>query len=193
MESRSIRGAAIIALLLAAAFVVWFAIKQATSIGAGAGIVPINTDNEVRIPAGVELIYWEYAAGMGWRDSQRLTLWADGRSEILIVKHANGKPKVGWTVQPTLGGFEFRKTSAFPTANVKQMFNSALISGIHELKTINSGASDCGDIIVGVQINGQLTKTTISMCAARDDAAPNYRRYLAVQRIIGTFDRTPDE
>lgn len=178
-------------------------------------IADLVEEARVEVPDGVEMIFWEDQEWSPPNDQSRLTIWADGRSEILLSQASGpyGPPlKDGWTVaserrNPKFGHFHsvLRRENPLPKDEAQRRFQAALAAGICDLKTFKVTYCDGGGTLVGVQINGTTEQTLIPYFYSRvklsdlvsDDPGSkgslNYRRYEAVTKVMGDFDRNPRE
>ena len=107
--------------------------------------VPVVTTGSelIPIPDGVEMIVWEH---QNWETNggfERLTLWSDGRSEVVVVplRHArngqeNLRPKSGWkkVKHQSPPHVEFVRKNIYPPDVVRKKIKQALAAGIHLLK-----------------------------------------------------------
>ena len=172
-----------------------------------------SSEGATHIPDGVEMIFWE-----NWgSDRSRLTIWADGRSEIVVdtgdgpialipstINTGNNvvaaKSKPGWTVvSGEAGAAVFRKSNPYSKSRASAMFHAALAAGFCQLKEFQQGYDDGGSTTIGMQIKGVLTTRNIPNFLPSDIRLMplNYRRYCDVEKILGGFDSDaeayPDE
>ena len=163
---------------------------------------------KVEVPDGVEMIFWEEQRWFPPSES-RLTIWADGRSEILISRRSApfGPPlKTGWTVvsesrNPAINHFHrvVQRQDPLSKDEATRKFQTALAAGICYLKTFKVTYNDGGGTLVGIQLNGNLTKTLVPLFShsGKDQngikGSLNHARYFAVKQIMSEFDRDPEE
>jgi hypothetical protein len=148
------------------------------------------------------MIYWEQQKGFPPEQS-RLTLWADGRSEIFLRNLFNSplKVKAGWKIvkedpNEPCDRKEVQRLNPLSQEEAKRRFNEALAAGICDLKTFEMRYTDGGGTGIGVQINGRLEAKTIPFFVQEykdEKGSLNHRRYLAVEKIMSDFDRDPKE
>src|SRR4051812_6934743 len=141
----------------------------------------------------VEMIFWENQIWKPGGGGERLTLWADGRSEISVRRFGGArKPKPGWTATAQKPFTIYSRANPLSKEEATQKFTAALAAGIQELQSFPPGYSDGGGTLVGIQCSGELMKTTIPefMFPDRKDnqGSENHKRFLAVQKAIGDFD-----
>jgi hypothetical protein len=152
-----------------------------------------EAESQVVVPDGVEMIFWE---DQSWKHNgrrSRLSLWKDGRSEIVLTGFESGKLKPGWEIAQ-YSSFQVRRRNPLSKEKAMERFHTALAAGIHELKTFMPGYSDGAGTLVGVEINGKLTEITIPAFVQPgkyEQGSLNERRYLAVKKLMGDFERDP--
>jgi hypothetical protein len=130
--------------------------------------------------------------------SKRLTLWADGRSEITVKK--SGKPKktkLGWSAREEKPWTVYTKASPYSVEEARQRFRDAIAAGIGELRTFPPGYKDGSGTVSGIRVDGKLTQTVIPMFLheGQEDnkGSENHKRFLAVDAILGDFDTNATE
>jgi hypothetical protein len=143
--------------------------------------------------AGVEAVFWEHQSWKPGGSSARLTLWADGRSEITLKSY--GQPqatKPGWTSESQPPYALYHKSGPLSPDDAQKRFSAALSAGIEFLKTFPAGYKDGSGTSVGVQRNGKWKQVVVPLFVHPDEpdnkGSENEKRYLAVQRAIGNFD-----
>lgn len=154
------------------------------------------------IPDGVKMIVWEY---QNWETNggfDRLTIWNDGRSEIVVapLRYASGgqenlKPRLGWekTRCENPPHVEFVRKEIYPPEIARAKFRKALAAGIHLLEPFNPGYVDGGGTRVVIQIKGRQKETVIPMFLDGNKGTLNHKRFLAVSEVLGGFDRNAYE
>jgi hypothetical protein len=163
----------------------------------------ITTGSElVPIPDGVEMIVWEH---QNWESNggfERLTIWSDGRSEVLVVplQHTrdgleNLRPKNGWerVWQKSIPRVEFVRKGIYPAEEARTKFKEVLEAGIHLLESFKPGYHDGSGTRVIIRIKGREKEIVIPMFMDRDKGTLNHKRFLAVSEILGGFDRSAYE
>lgn len=83
----------------------------------------------------------------------------------------------------------FVRANVFPKTVTKSKFDRAVAAGIHLLKTFEAGYVDGSGMLVGVQINGELTATVIPMFLDQHQGSANHRRFIAVSKVLSDFNR----
>src|SRR5579871_4012548 len=58
---------------------------------------PLRADDSAEVAKPVEMIFWERERWGPQEWSARLTLWADGKSQIEVTQRSAARPKKGWT------------------------------------------------------------------------------------------------
>jgi hypothetical protein len=154
------------------------------------------------IPDGVEMIVWEH---QNWESNggfERLTLWSDGRSEVVVLplQHArddqdNLRPNSGWekVKYTSPRHVEFIRKNIYPPDVARTKFREALAAGIHLLEPFKPGFVDGGGTRVVVQIKGRQKEIIIPMFMDRDKGTLNHKRFLAVSKVLNGFDRSAYE
>jgi len=162
-------------------------------------IVNSMADPKVVIPPDVEMVFWEDQSWSMRADFRRLTLWADGRSEIYLCGSYSRRLKARWEDQggdPLMPSVKaVRWPNPLPVDEAKRRFNAALEAGICDLKTFQPCYCDGGGTLIGVQINGKLKAATIPMfvqAGSNEKGSLNERRFLAVKQVMAKFEREPE-
>jgi hypothetical protein len=143
-----------------------------------------------------EMIFWEHQSWEVGGGRSRLTIWADGRSEVMVVPDATlrHKPEIlvvreGWTMKKEGEGLYFVRRDVFQRQVAKEKFNRALAAGIHQLKTFRPDYVDGSGTLVGIQIDGAVKETVIPMFLDRNMGSANHKRFLAVSDLLSYSDR----
>jgi hypothetical protein len=162
-------------------------------------IIPVSCSSQTAPSlnaSDVEMIFWEQQSWEVGGGRSRLTIWADGRSEVMVVPDAYFQPsseklrlRDGWVMKRGEKGLYFVRTNVFPVKIAKDKFNQALAAGIRLLKTFKPDYVDGSGTVVGVQINGELKETVIPMFLDRHRGSANHQRFIAVSKALSDFDR----
>jgi hypothetical protein len=142
----------------------------------------------------IQSIFWENQIWKPGGGGERLMLWADGRSEIIVKRFGKpGDPKPGWTARAAPPFTHYVKSNPLPPQEAKQKFAGAIAAGIDQIKPFEPNYHDGGGTLVGVQRAGeQMKEVTIPEFTADNPAgAPgseNHKRYLAVKQVLDGFD-----
>lgn len=147
-------------------------------------------------PSDVEMIFWEQQSWEAGGGRSRLTIWADGRSEVMVVPEAYLQPnsekfhlRDGWVMKQGANGLYFVRANVFPVNVAKDKFTRALTAGISLLQTFKPGYVDGSGTVVGVQISGELKETVIPMFLDQHRGSANHQRFIAVSKVLSDFDR----
>ena len=162
-------------------------------------IIPVNCSSHTTPSlnaSDVEKIFWEQQSWEVGGGRSRLTIWADGRSEVMVVPDAYFQPsseklrlRDGWVMERDEKGLYFVRTNVFPAQVAKDKFNQALAAGIRLLKTFKPDYVDGSGTVVGVQENGELKETVIPMFLDQHKGSANHQRFIAVSKVLSDFDR----
>jgi hypothetical protein len=144
----------------------------------------------------VEMIFWEQQSWEAGGGKSRLTIWADGRSEVMVVPETYFQPnseklhlRDGWVMKEGANGLCFVRANVFPVNVAKDKFNQALAAGISFLQTFKPGYVDGSGTVVGVKIAGELKETVIPMFLDQHRGSANHQRFIAVSKVLSDFDR----
>jgi hypothetical protein len=162
-------------------------------------IIPVSCRSQTAPslnPSDVEMIFWEHQSWEAGGGRSRLTIWADGRSEVMLVPDEYFRPnseelhlRDGWVKEQGANGLYFVRANVFPQNVAKDKFNQALAAGICLLQTFKPGYVDGSGTVVGVQINGELKETVIPMFLDQHRGSANHQRFIAVSKVLSDFDR----
>lgn len=163
----------------------------------------ITTGSELNpIPDEVEMIVWEH---QNWETNggfERLTIWSDGRSEVVVAPlryshdgQENLRTKIGWerVQQKSPPHVEFVRNNIYPPDVARTKFKKALGAGIHLLESFKPGYRDGSGTRVVIQTKGQQKEIIIPMFVDREKGTSNHKRFLAVSAILGGFDKSAYE
>ena len=163
--------------------------------GAVTPAVAANALPEPELPA-IDMLFWEHQSWKPGGGSERLTLWADGRSEIWVTRpglalrtatSATPRPRPGWKFERAQYP-RFVRTDALPKAEARQRFARAVAAGIERLETFQPEYVDGAGTLVGIRRGGALRETVVPMFLGVPKGSENERRYQRVAEVIGTFD-----
>jgi hypothetical protein len=162
-------------------------------------IVPLGCDSQSATSSdasGVKMIFWERQSWETGGGRSRLTIWADGRSEVVVVPEApfllkskKFRLRDGWRMEQGGRGPYFVRKNVFPEKIAKHKFNQALAAGIHLLETFKPDYVDGSGTLVGVQVGGELKEMVIPMFLDRQQGSANHKRFIAVSKVLADFDR----
>ena len=167
-------------------------------------VVPAITTGSERnpIPDGVEMIVWEK---QNWESNggfERLTIWSDGRSEVVVAplryshdSQENLRTKIGWEriKHKSPPHVEFVRKDIYPPDVAQAKFKEALAAGIHLLESFMPSYRDGGGTLVVIQTKGQQKKISIPMFMDSEKGTLNHKRFLAVSEVLGGFDKSAYE
>lgn len=154
------------------------------------------------IPDGVDMIIWEH---QNWETNggfERLTVWSDGRSEVVVapLRYArdgqeNLRPKTGWerVKQESPPHVEFVRKNMYPPDVARTKFREALAAGVHLLESFKPGFVDGEGTRVVIRRNGRQEEIVIPMFMDGEKGTANHKRFLAVSEILGGFDTSAYE
>ena len=147
------------------------------------------------VPQGAEMLFWEWQSWETGGGRNRLTIWKDGRSQIVVVPdaHTRGnperfRPRQGWTMVEKSSGVSFLREPAFPRDVAREKFTKVFDAGIHLLESFRPDYVDGSGTLVGVQIDGKLKETVIPIFLDKNRGTRNHKRFLAVSEILANFD-----
>lgn len=166
--------------------------------------VPVVTTGSelIPIPDSVEMIVWEH---QNWETNggfERLTLWQDGRSEVVVAplqyaqdRQENLRPKKGWEriIHKSPRRVEFVRKNIYPPDIARRKFKEALEAGIHLLKFFKPGFVDGSGTRVVIQIKGQQKEIIVPMFTDQEKGTLNHKRFLEVSKVLGGFDKSAYE
>lgn len=166
--------------------------------------VPATTTGSERMPVpdGAEMIVWEH---QNWETNggfERLTIWSDGRSEVVVAPlrysqdgQENLRPINGWekVKQKSPPHVEFVRKNIYPPDVARAKFKEAFAAGIHLLESFKPGYVDGGGTRIVIRIKGQQKGIVIPMFMDREKGTSNHERFLAVSEILGGFDKSAYE
>lgn len=162
-----------------------------TVIGLGCTAEPGRTT----VPQGAEMLFWERQSWETGGGRNRLTIWKDGRSQIVVVPDAFSrthperfKARYGWIMVEKAEGISFIREPALPTAVAREKFQKAFQAGAHLLETFRPDYVDGEGTVVGTQIDGKTKETVIPMFLDENKGTRNHKRFLAVSEILADFD-----
>jgi hypothetical protein len=147
-------------------------------------------------PLDAEMVFWEHQSWEVGGGRSRLTIWADGRSEVMVVPDASFRanteklqPRDGWAMKKSVEGPYFVRKNVFPEDVARDKFNRGLEAGIHRLKSFTPDYLDGSGTLVGIQIAGELREIVIPMFLERHRGSQNHKRFVAVSKILSGFDK----
>ena len=147
------------------------------------------------LPEGAEMLFWEWQSWETGGGQNRLTLWKDGRSQIVVVPdayfHGNPErfhPRQGWEMTEGPGGVFFAREPAFPEDVAREKFRRAFEAGMHLLESFRPFYLDGSGTLIGTQIDGTLRETVIPMFRDNDRGTRNHKRFLTVSEILADFN-----
>ena len=166
--------------------------------------VPAITTGSERnpMPDGVEMIVWEQ---QNWESNggfERLTIWNDGRSEVVVAplryshdSQENLRTKIGWEriQHKSPPHVEFVRKNIYPPDVARAKFKDALAAGIQLLESFMPNYRDGGGTRVVIQTKRQQREIVIPMFMDSEKGTLNYKRFLAVSEILGGFDKSAYE
>ncbi len=143
----------------------------------------------------IEMIFWEAQSWEAGGGRSRLTIWADGRSEVMVVPDApllleskSLRLRDGWQIEQGNKGPYFVRKNVYSEKVAKEKFDRAFAAGIQLLETFKPDYVDGSGTLVGVQVDGKLKETVIPMFLDRQQGSANHKRFIAVSKVLADFD-----
>ncbi len=156
----------------------------------GCGVEP----DRITIPEGAEMLFWEWQSWETGGGRNRLTIWKDGRSQVVVVPDAYTRrhpekfhAREGWKQVKGPRGISFVQEPAFPEDEAREKFRKAFEAGIHLLQTFGPDYVDGSGTVVGIQIDGKLKETVIPVFVENNQGTTNHKRFLDVSKILADF------
>ncbi len=150
---------------------------------------------QVGVPQNAEMIFWESRSWETGGGRARFTLWADGRSEILVVPDfytrrspEKLRPREGWEMGKGPEGVYFKRKAVFPESIVKERFSQSFQAGIHLLEPFSPNYVDGGGTLIGIQIDGELNRKVIPYFTGGNRGTENHKRFLEVAKVLDSFN-----
>ncbi len=166
-------------------------------IGLGIGLFSCSSEPVSNNQAPqAQMIFWELQSWETGGGKSRLSIWSDGRSEVMVMPgqyfahNPDGLvPRNGWSVRNGKFGLRFIRSNVFTEEVAREKIRRAMVAGIHQLKTFKPDYLDGSGTLVGVQIDGKLIETVIPMFLDRHRGSSNHVRFIAVSKVLSDFDR----
>lgn len=148
------------------------------------------------------MIVWEH---QNWETNggfERLTIWSDGRSEVVVAPlryshdgQENLRTKIGWerVQQTSPPRVEYVRKKMYPPDVARTKFKEALAAGIHLLEPFKPGFVDGGGTRIVIRTKDRQTEIIIPMFMDREKGTPNHKRFLAVSDVLDGFDTSAYE
>lgn len=151
----------------------------------------ISTQN-LPVPRDAEVVYWENQSWETGGGSCRLTLWADGRSELLVDPSGYSdthipRPRNGWSSINSGRKILFKRTQVFPNEEAIRLFQKVWSLGLQHIRFFEPNYVDGGGTVIATQRAGNLTKVIVPFFPEERKFSEEHVRYLAVSRYLGTF------
>lgn len=141
---------------------------------------------ELLQPAEIEVISWETCSGW-FGETNKLTLWADGRSEVRISRPCMATPYLvvaGWEEVSRL---EFvRRFDA--SCGARKRFLAAVAAEPQLLRPAVAHTTDCGGFTVELSGKRKTWRISTPWDRSTDNDPANYRRWTTLDSIMGKFD-----
>lgn len=148
----------------------------------------------------VEMIYWESQSWESGGGRERLTIWQDGRSEIMLFPqhYYMNKPEMlralpEWEKKGDANNIYFFRENVFPPELARKKLRLSIESGLHLLRTFKPSYVDGSGTRVGIKTNSGLKEVVIPMFLDNNKGTKNHKRFMAVSKILGHFDRNAYE
>ncbi len=144
----------------------------------------------------VELVFWEDQNWESGGGSNRLTIWADGRSRVevypgpaYLYPGKELRARSGWEKVTGGGRTVFVRDDVFPAETAKSMLRQAVQAGITLLKSEQPSYVDGGGVLVGSKVGVALHQATIPTFNER---LAQETRFKAVGQILQNFPKYLD-
>ena len=116
----------------------------------------------------VEFVFWETQSWETGGGTTRLTIWADGKSEMRVYPGpahlfpgSRLQARPGWQESTAPSGITFVNTSPMTPTEARQRFAAAVQAGISLLETEKPEYVDGGGVLLGARVGGELHQATI--------------------------------
>jgi hypothetical protein len=151
-----------------------------------------NSTQDLPVPGDAEMVYWENQSWEAGGGSCRLTLWADGRSELLVDPGDFGdtqlpRPRNGWSYATSEQEFRFRRTQVFPAEEAIRLFRKVWRLGVQHIRPFEPNYVDGGGTVIAIQKAGNLTQVIVPEFPEERQLSEEHVRYLAVARHLAMF------
>ena len=150
-------------------------------------------DEELPSLEQVDFVFLEDQSWESGGGTARLTIWADGRSEIRVYAgpahlYPNSllRPLPGWRKLDAPSATTFIHPSPFSPTEAVQKLTAAVKAGISLLESEDPQYLDGGGVLVGVQVNGALHQAVIP---TYNERLRQRVRFDAVARALGEFPK----
>jgi hypothetical protein len=145
------------------------------------------------------MVFWEKQSWKPGGRADRLTLWADGRTETWVILPGRGfvlspplQLRPGWQRAPAddVKGERLRlvRPDSFPRAEGRRRFAQAIAAGIERLETFEPHYVDGSGTLVGLRRGGKVEQIVVPNFADAQKGSANHRRYLRVAEAFAGYD-----
>lgn len=144
------------------------------------------------VPSDADMVYWQNQSWETGGGFCRLTLWSDGRSELLVgpdgyIEKKTLRPKIGWSKRGSDHDIVFVRTEVFPAEETKRIFGIVWNLGVQHIRPFEANYVDGGGTVIATQIAGKLSTVVVPMFPEEQMFSEEHVRYLAVSKHIGMF------
>lgn len=160
--------------------------------GAGCGESPVSV---FPVPDGAEVLIWEEQSWETGGGACRLTLWADGRSEMRVLPtsfalwRGDLRPQPGWSAEKDeTGELSFVRREVFPRHGARDRFRRAWQAGIARIEPFAPDYVDGGGTRIELHIDGQVEEKVIPLFLGDRLGSPDHHRFQAVAEVLGGCD-----
>jgi len=142
-------------------------------------------------PPDAEMIFWEIQSWEAGGGRARLTLRADGRSEVRVWAPWHDPDKFvlntvpGWTETTDADRAVFVLEAPYDVPETKRRFGEAFRLGIHLAKPVKATYVDGSGVAIGIQRSGALEEQVLPMFGHEHWETENYLRFKALERLLG--------
>ena len=147
------------------------------------------------VPEGAELLVWEEQNWETGGGACRLTLWADGRSEMRVFptsfarRQGGLRPLPGWSPEADEhGALSFVRREVFSEAEGRERFRRAWQAGIVHIEPFTPDYLDGEGTRIELHVDGRVDEKVIPLFLGERFGSPDHHRFQAVAEILGPCD-----
>lgn len=144
------------------------------------------------VPDGAEALVWEEQNWETGGGSCRLTLWADGRSEMRVfptsfaLRRGDLRPLPGWSAEEDdTGRLSFVRRGVVSESEARQRFRRAWRAGIAHIEPFTPDYLDGGGTRIELHVDGRVEEKVIPLFLGERLGSPDHHRFQAVAEVLG--------